>query len=278
MKVRIGIDIGSSTTKIVAFEKERMLEPMVVRADSQVASLYGAFGRYLYENSLDLCNVEGVYITGVGSKHVDKPVYGCPTYKIDEFIATGTGGYYLTDKKEVIVVSMGTGSFFVKVTETEMKHLGGVGLGGGTISGLSSIMLNTDDIHEIAEMSRKGDVGEIDLRIGDLAREKLPGLNLEVTASNFGKADAQCKQEDIAAGIVHMVLENVCQTAILASINTGIKDYLLIGGLTKFIECQELTKAFKNLWDVEISIPEYSDYATAIGAVIAADQAEKIEV
>ena len=31
--------------------------------------------------------------------------------KVDEFIATGTGGYYLTDKKEVIVVSMGTGSF-----------------------------------------------------------------------------------------------------------------------------------------------------------------------
>lgn len=276
MKVRIGIDIGSSTTKIVAFEKERMLEPMVVRADSQVASLYGAFGRYLYENGLELDNVEGVYITGVGSKHVEKPVYGCPTYKIDEFIATGTGGYYLTDKKEVIVVSMGTGSFFVKVTESEMKHLGGVGLGGGTISGLSSIMLNTNDIHEIAEMSRKGDVGEIDLRIGDLAKEKLPGLNLEVTASNFAKADAQSKQEDVAAGIVHLVLENVCQTAILASINTGIKDYLLIGGLTKFIECRELAQAFKNLWDVEISIPEYSDYATAIGAVIAADQAQPI--
>ena len=276
MKVRIGIDIGSSTTKIVAFEQERMLEPMVVRADSQVASLYGAFGRYLYENGLELSNVEGVYITGVGSKHVDKPVYGCPTYKIDEFIATGTGGYYLTDKKEVIVVSMGTGSFFVKVTETEMKHLGGVGLGGGTISGLSAIMLNTDDIHEIAEMSRKGNVAEIDLRIGDLAKEKLPGLNLEVTASNFAKADAQSKQEDVAAGIVHLVLENVCQTAILASINTGIKDYLLIGGLTKFLECRELAQAFKNLWDVEISIPEYSDYATAIGAVIAADQAKPI--
>lgn len=277
MKVRIGIDIGSSTTKIVAFEKEHMLEPMVVCADSQVASLYGAFGRYLYENGLELDNVEGVYITGVGSKHVEKPVYGCPTYKIDEFIATGTGGYYLTDKKEVIVVSMGTGSFFVKVTESEMKHLGGVGLGGGTISGLSSIMLNTNDIHEIAEMSRKGDVGEIDLRIGDLAKEKLPGLNLEVTASNFAKADAQSKQEDVAAGIVHLVLENVCQTAILASINTGIKDYLLIGGLTKFIECRELAQAFKNLWDVEISIPEYSDYATAIGAVIAADQAQPIK-
>ncbi|MED9903021.1 MAG: type II pantothenate kinase [Lachnospiraceae bacterium] len=277
MGVRIGIDIGSSTTKIVAFEQERMLAPMVVRADSQMASLYGAFGQYLYENRLELSDVDGVYTTGIGSKYVDKRVYGCPTFKIDEFVATGTGGYYLTDKKEVIVVSMGTGSFFVKVTETEMKHLGGVGLGGGSICGLSSIMLNTDDINEISALSRKGDVAKIDLRIGDLAKEKLPGLNLDVTASNFGKADAQSKLEDIAAGIVHMVIENICQSAILASSGTGIKDYILIGGLTKFFECRQITSAFRSLWDVEISIPEYSDFATAIGAVIAAEQAQEIK-
>ena len=36
MAVRIGIDIGSSTTKIVAFEGEHMLPPMAVKADSQV--------------------------------------------------------------------------------------------------------------------------------------------------------------------------------------------------------------------------------------------------
>lgn len=277
MGIRIGIDIGSSTTKIVAFEQEHMLEPMVVRADSQVASLYGAFGRYLYENNLELADVDGVYITGVGSKHVDKPVYGCPTYKVDEFEATGTGGYYLTDKKEVIVVSMGTGSFYVKVTETEMKHLGGVGLGGGTICGLAAVALNTEDINEIAALSGQGDVAKIDLRIGDLAKEKLPGLNLDVTASNFAKADVQSRPEDVAAGIVHMVIENICQAGILASIHTGIKDYILIGGLTKFFECKQIIEAFKSLWDVEISIPEYSDYATAIGAVIAANQGQEIK-
>ena len=54
MPVKIGIDIGSSTTKIVAFEGKHMLPPMAVKADSQVASLYGAFGRYLYENNLEL--------------------------------------------------------------------------------------------------------------------------------------------------------------------------------------------------------------------------------
>lgn len=78
-----------------------MLPPMAVKADSQVASLYGAFGRYLYENNLQLLDVEGVYITGVGSKYVEKAVYDRPTYKVDEFVATGTGGYYLTDKRKL---------------------------------------------------------------------------------------------------------------------------------------------------------------------------------
>ena len=105
----------------------------------------------------------------------------------------------------------------------------------------------------------------------------LHGLNLDVTASNFGKADAQSKPEDIAAGIVHMVIENICQAGILASRNTGIKDYILIGGLTKFFECRQIIEDFKSLWDVKVTIPEYSDYATAIGAVIAPD-AEKEEI
>ena len=120
-------------------------------------------------------------------------------------------------------------------------------------------------------------MAKIDLRIGDLAKEKLPGLNLDVTASNFGKADAQSKPEDIAAGIVHMVIENICQAGILASASTGIKDYILIGGLTKFFECRQIIEDFKSLWDVKVTIPEYSDYATAIGAVIAPD-AEKEEI
>ena len=141
----------------------------------------------------------------------------------------------------------------------------------------AAITLGTSDIHEISALSRKGDVAKIDLRVGDLSKEKLPGLNLDVTASNFSKADSQSRPEDVAAGIVHMVIENICQTGILASANTGIKEYILIGGLTKFFECRQIIEAFKNLWDVEITIPEYSDYATAIGAVIADNEAQKIE-
>ena len=74
-----------------------------------------------------------------------------------------------------------------------------------------------------------------------------------------------------------MVLENICQTGILASAHMGIRDYILIGGLTRFFECRQIIEAFKSLWDVSISIPEYSDFATAIGAVIAGGQAQEIQ-
>lgn len=167
----------------------------------------------------------------------------------------------------------------MKVTNDEMIHLGGVGLGGGTIRGLSSIMLKTEDINKITALAEKGNVGNIDLRIGDITKEKYSGLNLDITASNFGKANTQSKKEDIAAGLIHLVLENICQAGILASRSTGIKDYILIGGLTQFSGCLEIIENFKSLWpDITIRIPKNAEYATVIGTVFVLDKTkEKVE-
>jgi type II pantothenate kinase len=41
----------------------------------------------------------------------------------------------------MIVVSMGTGTSLVKCDGKEIKHIGGIGIGGGTLAGLSRIML-----------------------------------------------------------------------------------------------------------------------------------------
>ena len=49
-KIIIGIDVGGSTTKIVGFEGERMINPTHVKAGDPVASVYGAFGKFTSEN------------------------------------------------------------------------------------------------------------------------------------------------------------------------------------------------------------------------------------
>lgn len=165
---------------------------------------------------------------------------------------------------------MGTGTSFVEVKNNIPRHLGGIGIGGGTITGLSKLMLNTNDFRKIQEMAAAGKVGNIDLRIGDISKNPLPGLDLEITASNFGKASSRANCEDKAAGIVHMVIETICQTAVLISNGTDIRDFVLIGNLTNFPECESVCAMIKTMYpDISFIIPEDGEYGTAIGTALA---------
>ena len=248
-----------------------MLVPVQISASNAIASLFGAFGKFLYDNKLELKDIQQVNLTGVGSSEVEQTIYGLPTYKVDEFTANGVGGgYFAGDKKEFMVVSMGTGTSFVGVKDGVPVHLGGIGIGGGTIIGLSKLMLNTNDIDKIQELATGGKVGNIDLRVGDISKNPLPGLNLEVTASNFGKASSRATCEDKAAGIVHMVIESICQTAALISQGTDMKDFILIGALTNFPECEQVCRMIKTMFpDLNFYVPEAGDYGTAIGTALA---------
>lgn len=272
MGIVVGIDIGGSTTKIAGFDKDNMLFPVQISASNAVASLFGAFGKFLYDNNLELSSIEQVNLTGVGCSNITQKIYGLPTYKVDEFSANGVGGCYFADGKEdFMVVSMGTGTSFVRVHHGVPTHLGGIGIGGGTITGLSKLMLNTDDADKIKEMAADGKVGNIDLRIRDISKNPLPGLDLEITASNFGKASSRANCEDKAAGIVHMVIENICQTAVLIANGTGVKDFVLIGNLINFSECWRVCDMIKTMYpDVNFIIPEDGEYGTAIGTALAA--------
>lgn len=277
MGIVVGIDIGGSTTKIAGFEKEKMLLPVQITASNAIASLFGAFGKFLYDNNLELTDIEQVNLTGVGSSNVKQKIYGLPTYKVDEFSANGVGGgYFAGGKEDFMVVSMGTGTSFVRVQNRIPTHLGGIGIGGGTITGLSKLMINTDDVDKIQELAAEGNVGHIDLRIGDISNKPLPGLDLEITASNFGKASSRANCEDKAAGIVHMVIETICQTAVLIANGYNIKDFVLIGNLINFPECWSVCDMIKLMYPyVNFIIPEDGEYGTAIGTALAAKRCLK---
>ncbi len=272
MGIVVGIDIGGSTTKIAGFDNEQMLIPVQISASNAIASLFGAFGKFLYDNNLELTDIEQVNLTGVGSNNVTQKIYGLPTYRVDEFSANGVGGgYFAGDKEDFMVISMGTGTSFVRVKNNVPTHLGGIGIGGGTITGLSKLMLSTNDVDKIQEMAQEGKVGNIDLRIGDISNKPLPGLDLEITASNFGKASSRASSEDKAAGIVHMVIETICQTAVLIANGNEIKDFVLIGNLINFPECWSVCDMIKVMYpDVNFIIPEDGEYGTAIGTALAA--------
>jgi type II pantothenate kinase len=268
MGIIIGIDVGISTTKIVGIKNNKVSAPIRITAADPITSLYGAFGKYLHDNDIDLSDVEHVMLTGVGAAYIDQPIYGLPTSKSQEFIADGLGARFESKLDHTIVVSMGTGTSFVKCDGEEMKHIGGIGVGGGTLAGLARIMLNTSDIAQVATLAKQGNIRNIDLTIGDISPQPLPGLPMDTTASNFARAQSDASKEDIAAGIIKMVLQSIGSAAWLASLGSDIRDFVLIGNLSLLPQCKEVFPALEKLYDIRFHIPKYSQYCTAIGAAL----------
>ena len=268
MGIVIGIDVGISTTKIVGIKNGKISAPIRITAADPVTSLYGAFGKYLHDNDIELKDVEHVMLTGVGAAYIDQPIYGLPTSKSQEFVADGLGARFESKIDHAIVVSMGTGTSFVKCCGDEMKHIGGIGVGGGTLAGLARIMLNTSDIKQVATLAKQGNIRNIDLTIGDISPQPLPGLPMDTTASNFARAQTDASKEDIAAGIIKMVLQSIGSAAWLASLGSDIRDFVLIGNLSLLPQCKEVFPALEKLYDIRFHIPKYSQYCTAIGAAL----------
>ncbi len=272
MGIVIGIDVGISTTKIVGInDGKEVVAPIRIRATDPVTSLYGAFGKYLYDNGIQLADVKQVMITGVGSAYIDTPVYGLPTSKAEEFIADGLGARFETDIDRMMVVSMGTGTSIIKCDGADIKHIGGIGVGGGTLQGLSRLLLKTDDIGQVAELAEKGDKSKINVLISDISAKPIPGLPMDAIASLFGNAKADASREDIAKGIIWMVLQSICSATYLSSLGSGIKDFVMIGNLTRLPLCAPVFAENEKLYGVRFHIPHYAEFSTAIGAALSFD-------
>jgi len=272
MSITVGIDIGGSTTKIVGIRDGAIVTPMQVRADDPVASLFGAFGKFIDGNNFPLKSIERIMITGVGASYINKSIYGLPTAKVEEFLANGLGGLFLTGLSHAIIVSMGTGTALVEASRESIKHIGGTGIGGGTILGLSSRMLNIRDIEIIIKMAEEGELSHVDLMVGDLTKDVLPGLPPNTTASNFGRISDVASKNDIALGIINMVLQSIGISAIFAVRGIGVRDIALIGKLSVLPQCKDVFYTLRQLFSVEFIIPDNAEYATAVGAALAYSQ------
>ncbi|MDD2504011.1 MAG: pantothenate kinase, partial [Clostridia bacterium] len=79
MSIIVGIDIGGSTTKIVGLNQSKIISPMLVKANDPVASIYGAFGKFLSANQLHLNDIRQIMVTGVGSSYITQSLYNIPT-------------------------------------------------------------------------------------------------------------------------------------------------------------------------------------------------------
>ena len=270
MSIIIGIDAGISSTKIIGIENgERIMAPMTVKSSDASTAIYGALGKYLNDNDTTLESVEQVMLTGIGAKDLKSPILGRPTAKVDEFIANGMGARFDSGLDHMIVVSMGTGTSLVRVDGDEIRHIGGIGMGGGSLQGMARLLLGTSNVKEISNMADKGNPAHVNLLIEDICKDELGNLTGDATASLFAKVLQRTPDDnDIAAGLIHMVLETIGSAAVLSQLNGGFKDFVLVGGLTELNLCREVFPLMEKLYSVHFHIPKYAPYCTALGAAL----------
>lgn len=274
--VVIGIDVGGSTTKIVGFRHtsmgEELIAPLFVQATDPITSIYGAFGRFTMENGLSLSDIDKVMMTGGGSSFRSQPIYTLPCNNVSEFECIGLGGLYLSGLDEAIVVSMGTGTALIhskKVGDATMvKYLGGTGVGGGTLLGLTQKLTGVGTVEHIEELCAEGDISKIDLRISDISKNRTyENMKDNLTVSNFGKVSDIATPEDLALGVANMVAETIAMVAVFAARGCGVKDVVLTGNLSTIAP---IRKTFESLdqFGVNFIIPENAQFGTVIGAAL----------
>ncbi len=275
MSVIIGIDVGGSTTKIVGFRiengKRELIEPQFVRANDPITATYGAFGKFTDENRLAISEIDKIMMTGVGSSFVKRDLYGLECVRVPEFNSIGLGGLYLSELSEAVVMSMGTGTAIVHAKNNgDMKYLGGTGVGGGTLLGLSKLLVGAEAVEHIEELASQGSLSNIDLRITDITDGKSE-LPADLTASNFGNVSDLASKEDITLGIMNMVYETVGMVSIFAARSVGVENVVLTGNLTRLAFCKDKFDFFnsiKSTYGINFLMPKRSEYATVIGTAL----------
>jgi len=261
----IGIDSGSSTVKIINVDdKGRILNKLILNK----MPVLQALEVFMNKEKLNKNDIEKIVVTGVGKDEIECSIFGIYTQKVDEFIAIGTGGLYLAKKKKGLVVSIGTGTAFVEAKSKNFKHIGGTGVGGGTLLNLCNKIGNISSFNEINEAIKKGNLENVDLTINDVAVKEIKNLPKDTTSANFGKLAPKATTNDIIKGMANMIFETIGMMAVFATRNQKSRNIIVIGNVATMpyinIVLNRIEKLHKG---IKFIIPKYAEFGTAIGAI-----------
>jgi type II pantothenate kinase len=187
---------------------------------------------------------------------------------IAEIDAIGFGGAALAGCKECVVVSMGTGSAIVHFANDNTRHLGGSGVGGGTIKGLSALICGLDDPSQIEALALKGDAAKLNLTISDLGYDQISFLGADMTASNFANIKST-RAEDQAAAILDLVGETVGIIASICARSVNCSNHIvMVGKVAQNRFIQQVLNLVGKLYQTAFIFPQNPGYATAYGAAV----------
>ncbi|MEM3745445.1 MAG: hypothetical protein QW323_02990 [Candidatus Bathyarchaeia archaeon] len=276
----VGLDVGASFAKaILVDENLKIVEKQVLPVEDLKTAALRTLISFIERISGELKNsIEVVAASGGGSRFIRGEAFGLPVKRIDEISAIGLGGLLLAGKSEGLVVSAGTGTAIVAAYNGGriVKHIGGTGVGGGTIIGLSRRLLGLSRFKDLENMALKGDARKVDLTVSDIVGGPIGIVPADATASNLGKLTCESRAEDIAAGIFNMVSQTIGVLAAMAAKACNLEgSIILVGMLPKSKMISEIVCETIRMFGAEAIVPDNCEYAGALGAAAIVQQLSK---
>lgn len=224
--------------------------------------------------------VNSVAISGGDRRRVGPELSGLPVRVVDELDAIAAGARNLSGLQDAVAVSCGTGTAVVYYLEDsgimQTLHLGGTAVGGGTLDGLSHLLLSkpVEDLETLALQSTTA--SGLDLTVGDIVGSGIGLVPADATASYFANASepvgtsaaSNVAPSDVAKSLLHMVAETIATVASLAADKTGCNELVFTGRVAQNALIQARIRFACQIHGKNAHFPKGGLYATAIGAAI----------
>ena len=232
----ISIDFGITVTDIIKRDNNVLLHEMTLsKEEPSLSLLKDLFTDMDFKSGVNLLAVTGGKHLNLGDK-----IESTKIVHVNEIDAVGEGAMNLSGlsgENPIIIVSAGSGTACILAQDGKFMHCSGTGVGGGTVLGLSKLLLGTTDPVEIAELAKAGNESGVDLILEDVVSGPIGKLPSDTTAVNFGKIskiDSKVSTQDIAAGIVNLVGQTAARVATSVATTFNAQEIVVVGRSPSF--------------------------------------------
>lgn len=280
------VDFGGTLTDVVLRPPGEAAADRL-RARSALAlpdagALDDALGTALREAGVDEAALGFVAVTGGRSHELSRAWRGVPVVRVAETAAIARGGEATGAPTPALVVSLGTGTAMVIADPPRAaRHLVGSGIGGGTLIGLSRLLLDTGDVDEISALAAAGDPSRCDLRVADILGAGIGTVPAEATASHFGRlgragaaAIDRPRSADVAAALVNLVGQAVLRLAFEAALANRVRAIVLVGHLLDVAGFRQAIERIPSLDRGFVRLADEPGFAIARGALLVAREGQ----
>jgi len=202
---------------------------------------------------------------------------GRPANHLVEFEATCSGVRWLMrrdglEQDSFLLTNVGTGTSIHHVDGERHRRIGGTGVGGGTLVGLSAMTTGVKEFDEIVRLASEGKRDDIDLLVRHIYEGSTPPIPGELTASNFGRwlqTGGSDRPENVLASVVGLVGETVATVSVHAAGQCGASCVMYIG--SSFIRNELLRKVVAGYTELRGSravMVRDGEYSGAVGALL----------